>query len=162
MVFFCGGDIMPNCVLYINNSADNVVDKSIDDITSLNVQYKEPTSVINPVVIMSYHPNYLDANYLYLSDFSRYYFVKNITLEHQRLIFECHVDVLMSAKDEILNKTCFIKRQEKVFAQKLDNKKGVIYDSEYPVRADYVTYSKNIGNVGNGVAYYLTVNGGVL
>lgn len=96
---------MATCRLINNKSQANVVSKSLTTIATLNnFHYKEPTDILNPVVIIDYNSGYLNCNYIFLSDFNRYYFVENITVEHQRIILTCKVDVLMSFASDI--KSC--------------------------------------------------------
>ena len=62
----------------------------------------------------------LSANYVYIPDFNRYYFINDITSVRQNLWrLSLHVDVLMSYKKEIKNTKAFISRNEFIYNDKL-------------------------------------------
>lgn len=92
------------------------------------------TDVLNPVLKLS--SNFLDKNYVLIPDFeNRYYFVSSIEmLRGGHMLMNCHVDVLMTYKDIILQTECNIVRQENAPNNKLVdnyctvnvNKKNVI------------------------------------
>lgn len=92
------------------------------------------TDVLNPVLKLS--SNFLDKNYVLIPDFeNRYYFVSSIEmLRGGHMLMNCHVDVLMTYKDVILQTSCNIVRQENAPNNKLVdnyctvnvNKKNVI------------------------------------
>lgn len=59
----------------------------------------------NPVI---YH-----YNYMYISEFDRYYFITDIiNVSNNRWIIKAHVDVLHSFKNDILNSECIIEKIE--------------------------------------------------
>ena len=81
---------------YVNASDEHVLDKSITKVhDNVNVILKDDTNLINPVIIVSgsLAPSY---NYVYLTDFNRYYYVRDITYSQQRYYIALEVDVLMS------------------------------------------------------------------
>lgn len=97
-----------------------VVDKSLID-TGLNanlvktcssVHYKDDVDVLNPVLEISYDASLVSANYVYVQEWGRYYYINNITTGMQRLYFSCHVDVLKTYKNGIKQLKCIIERQE--------------------------------------------------
>ena len=77
----------------------------------------------------------LSANYIYIPDFNRYYFINDITSVRQNLWrLSLHVDVLMSYKKEISNTYAVVGRNQYVFNDYLlddrvsfTNKKEVYY-----------------------------------
>ena len=86
---------------YVNASDEHVLDKSITKVhDNVNVILKDDTNMINPVIIVSgsLAPSY---NYVYLTDFNRYYYVRDITYSQQRYYIALEVDVLMSFKAAI-------------------------------------------------------------
>lgn len=81
--------------------------------SDINVQLKQPCDILNPVFILEYQSDLVNANYLYCPDFSRYYFITNMNLlPGKRMEINCAVDVLMSYRDQIDNIRCVIARQE--------------------------------------------------
>ena len=100
---------------YNNNSEPEKIDKSLSSPITLHGNLKESTSIINPTIIINANdcPN---SNYMYISNFKRYYFINDITSVRNGLWeIKCHVDVLMSFKDDIRKCNALIERQEYEF-----------------------------------------------
>lgn len=76
----------------------------------IDVDFIEASSVINPRLVMSPRSNCLQANYLFLEDFGRYYYINDMTVEKGRVIIDCEVDVLMSFWRDIKEKNIIINR----------------------------------------------------
>lgn len=103
--------------LMINQSDTRDVNKTLATYKmGINCNLKSSTELINPTIYLSKDVGIeLDAfNYVYIPDFSRYYYVQNSSKELGGVIqIDCHVDVLMSHKDAIGNLTAIVERQEK-------------------------------------------------
>lgn len=130
-------------ILYNNHSENNKLNKTIVKIVELSGYLREQTSLINPQILIEFHPDQFDgyvkddnqvyviyngikitwdsfiynyvlsANYVYIPDFNRYYFINDITSVRQNLWrLTLHVDVLMSYKNEIGNTKAFVIRNE--------------------------------------------------
>lgn len=121
--------------LYNCTAENEVVDKT--SYMSANVSTDcemVNTDILNPVLKLS--SNFLDKNYVLIPDFeNRYYFVSSIEmLRGGHMLMNCHIDVLMTYKDIILQTECNIVRQENAPNNKLVdnyctvnvNKKNVI------------------------------------
>lgn len=68
--------------------------------TDVTVRLKEDCSIINPVFESATMP--ATANYIYVSEWGRYYFVTNVTyISNTTKAFSCEVDVLASFKTQI-------------------------------------------------------------
>lgn len=104
-----------------NLSDTNVVDKSLSTLASVNGVLKESTSVITPTLIIQ---NTLPpgCNYLYISDFARYYYVTDVRSIHND-IFEisAHVDVLKTYASQLRNCSGIVARQENKYNLYLDD-----------------------------------------
>lgn len=86
---------------YSNASEEHVLDKDITKINeNVSVVLKDDTNVLSPTLITSQNISHI-FNYIYISDFNRYYYVRNITYSQQRFYIECAVDVLMSFNTDI-------------------------------------------------------------
>ena len=80
---------------------------------TMTAHIKGDTDIMDPVFEIAYNADYMAANYIYCSDWHRYYFiVEPPTVSQQRLLLKCHEDVLYSFKAQILNLDCVIERQE--------------------------------------------------
>lgn len=108
-----------NAKLYFNKSDKRYINKDIEQVYPhsegtppewIKVEFIEPTSIENPRLILSTETNVLQANYLFLEDFGRYYYINNHTLEKGRVIIDCKVDVLMSFATEIMQENVILDR----------------------------------------------------
>lgn len=111
-----------------NYSASNVVNKELEDVVTITGNWREPTSVIDPVVLV-HHPDGVDVsdfmaniNYAYIEVAHRWYYVTNIIAQTNHLWeLHCHVDVLMTYKADILEQQCIVSRQANVYNLDLDD-----------------------------------------
>ena len=93
-----------------------VVNKTLGTaVAILTAVFKNDADILNPVLEVAYNASVLTANYLYIDTLHRYYYIKNIKLDRQRLFLECEVDVLKSYYNEIKNLSCVVSRQENNF-----------------------------------------------
>lgn len=121
---------------YRNLSATNVVDKELGDIVSMSGVLRKGCSIIDPVITVELDNNDVwrsGFNYIYIEAFKRYYFVTNIIAVHgnrpddnfpspvQLWDIHCHVDVLMSYKEQIRALTAVVARQERTYNLMLDD-----------------------------------------
>jgi len=97
-----------------NDRRDVTKTISVDTlIGSMTAHIKGDTDIMDPVFEIAYNRDYMDANYIYCPDWTRYYFITQPpTVSQQRLILTCHEDVLYSFKAAILNLNCVVQRQE--------------------------------------------------
>lgn len=113
-----------NGKLYYNKSDKRYVNKELEEVTyikdgqtmnTVSVEFIEDSDVVNPTLKMTAFTGGLKANYLWLEDLHRYYYIKDWTLSQGYIYIKCHVDVLMSFKDEIMNETVILERQTSEF-----------------------------------------------
>ena len=91
-----------NIDFFINNSDDDTINKSLTAVTSLQGSLKEPCNIENPEITIE-NSGVLGANYCYISEFGRYYYINNqIILSNNRVKLGLTVDVLESFKTQIL------------------------------------------------------------
>lgn len=103
---------------YTNLSDKIVVDKEISQIGSdVTGTLREGCSIIDPVIKFEAPTgiNLLSANYAYISEFGRYYYINNIKCVGN--LFECymHVDVLKTYESGIRSNSAVVARQENRF-----------------------------------------------
>lgn len=94
-------------------SEKNRIGKSISTLYTASGTLREGTSIINPVIRISGAgvPALKNANYMYIPDFNRYYFITDIKSIRNGLIeISGHVDVLQTYSSQIRNNTAIIKR----------------------------------------------------
>lgn len=127
---------MFDIIAYKNASATNVVNKKIEEIVTMRGTLRKACSIIDPVIIVQLDGNEVwrnGFNYIYIDAFKRYYFVTNIinvaggfestTQTNPINLWEihCHVDVLMSYKEQLLTQKAVVARQETQYNLMLDD-----------------------------------------
>lgn len=101
-----------NIVLYRNDSDANHVTKTLTTISTLNGELRENTDLINPQLDIE-GDDILSANYLYIEELSRYYFINDIEFISGEIFrVSCHIDVLQTYATEIKAQNAIIKRQQ--------------------------------------------------
>ena len=105
--------------LYNNTSESHRVKKTISQVAVLTGTVRENSSIISPTVTIQYD-NVTSFNYIYITEFKRYYFVDNVEVGINHLLhLSCSVDVLMSFSNNFLNLYGIIDRQENLYNQYL-------------------------------------------
>lgn len=85
--------------LYSTGDNPKKVTKTLTAISSVTARLVHPCNVLHPELILSgdSNVNAINANYIYIPDFGRYYFIKDHTTDTAvRIILSCEVDPLMS------------------------------------------------------------------
>ena len=86
--------------IYNNNSNNNVLNKKLTLVDTLEFNLKIDNSILQPVLILK---NYSKGNYCYIKEFKRYYYITDIKLLNGGLYqLQLDIDVLMTYKDVIL------------------------------------------------------------
>ena len=100
-----------NIVLYNNKSDSRVLNKSIEQIATIDVILKSAQNIMSPEIMLQTKTLPIEANYCYISDFGRYYYINAQRLDNGNVSkIELTVDVLMSFKDMILKSTVVAER----------------------------------------------------
>ena len=141
--------------LYRNNSENNKVDKDLTLVATYEGELRAETSIIDPTILIECDMSDVAlANYMYIPDFERYYYITNITSVRTSLVqFEAHCDVLMSFKDYILDNVAIIKRQQSDWNLYLDDNKMAFQDPP-------IFTVKKFPQGFSGFTYILYVTGG--
>lgn len=123
--------------LYRTISPRERVTKTLTPVGSaLTGTIKEESSIIDPVIKIS-AADLPDANYMYIQEFKRYYYINNIVCDYDGMFqIEAHVDVLMS-NDAVI-------RQQRAIVAKQQNRWNLyLNDSDYRTYADPWVITKN-------------------
>lgn len=102
-----------NIQIQQTTSEKNRIGKSISTLYTASGALREGTSILNPVIRISGAniPTLKNANYMYIPEFSRYYFITDIKSVRNGLVeISGHVDVLQTYASQIKNNTAIIKR----------------------------------------------------
>lgn len=102
--------------LYKNLSELNKINKVLNDEIELSAILRDEVTVSDPVLLIESQLNLSDYNYVYIEDFKRYYTIIDINIVRTNLWkLYCHVDVLESFKDQILNQKAIIARSQNLY-----------------------------------------------
>ncbi len=98
--------------LYNNLSDPRALRKSITAVGSaFTCDITENCSVENPSFKFQLDNNKLGANYLYVSEWNKYYYItSHDILNKHEVVLNCHIDALMSFKNAILNSEIICER----------------------------------------------------
>ena len=142
--------------LYQNNSENYRLDKSLTAKYAESCTLKDGCSIESPVLLITNANNLSDCNYLYISDFGRYYFIEDIISIRDGLWeIHAHVDVLMTYSTQIKACTATFKRQEHLFNMYLDDPEFRTYN-----KSQVVTKRFSGGHFNKTSSYVLVVAGG--
>ena len=98
-------------VLYNNKSDSRVINKSIEQLGEIDVILKSAQNIMSPEIMLQSKTLPIVANYCFISDFGRYYYINAQRLDNGNVSkIELTVDVLMSFKDMILRSTVVAER----------------------------------------------------
>ena len=137
-----------------NSSPVEKIGKTLSAGNTYSCALKDDTSVLDPVIIIQTSDNIYTYNYMYISDFGRYYFINDIvSLNNNRWMIKAHVDVLETYKTPICANEAVIRRQDKLFNLYLDDSDFHVlnYERVQTLKFPANAFSKNL-------TYVLVVN----
>lgn len=114
-----------------NSSPAEKIGKQLDAGTELTgASLKDETSILKPVVrIRSTDSGITTYNYMYISEFGRYYFIDDIVSINNGLWeISGHVDVLETYKNNILAQSAVIRRQQNKYNLYLNDPDFMTYN----------------------------------
>ena len=146
-----------NVDLYQNESPVEKIGKTLSNSHTISdVVLKRDTSILRPVLLINSAQDIYTYNYMYISEFGRYYFIDDIrSINNNMWEISAHVDVLETYKTDILSNTAVLKRQEKKFNLYLD-------DPEFKVLNNYRIQTKRFAGTSGWTKqlhYVLVTNG---
>lgn len=110
--------------------------------TPTQCKLKSPCSVLKPVLEIKISPanqsSWVSANYAYIPDFNRYYFITSTVLNGNIVELSLVVDHLASWKAAITGSTQYVLRSSSSY-------NGTIKDSRYPIKAVNPDHSGTYG-----------------
>lgn len=115
--------------LYTNSSDPRVLDKTITAIASdITCRPALPFDILSPRIILSYTAANAAANYAYISELGRYYYISSVQLlTGLEMQLNLKVDVLKTYSSQIKSCTGTVIRSESV------GKPGIYPDSKLPI-----------------------------
>ena len=105
-----------NLNLFQNNSDKNVMWKQITTKANLTGTLRDGCSVIDPIIQVERlgASDIPFINYCEIVEFGRYYYINDIVCVGKLFELHCHIDVLMTYKDQVKSIPAVIARQETV------------------------------------------------
>lgn len=142
--------------LYQNASPVEKIGKNLTNSHTISdVLLKRDTSILRPVLLVNSVQDIHTYNYMYIAEFSRYYFIDDIRSVNNNLWeISAHVDVLETYKAKILANTAVIKRQQNKYNLYLDDPEFKTYNNE-----QIQTLKFPANNFNKQLSYVLVVNG---
>lgn len=142
--------------LYNTYSEKNALNKSLVNQLDFEGTLRGETSITNPVFNIESATNLSTYNYCYISDFGRYYFIKNIrAIRNEFWEISLVVDVLMSFRSDILNSEGIIISTENVNADVYQNHDS--WNTTVKSKTDIIPFSSGLLESGE---YILITAGG--
>ena len=142
--------------LYTNTSPENFITKNVTQLgTQLTGDLREGTSIVRPGIKIEAAAIPAAANYMYITDFGRYYFIDDIeTAEHGLYIIRARVDVLGTYSTQIKACRGIVHRAESKYNTYLDDGSFRAYSTPHIVTMAFPNYFAN-------QTFVLAVAGGV-
>lgn len=127
--------------LYENKSDEIVLDKNITTLATYNGYMKNESSILNPIIRIEGAfniGNLVNANYMYLPDYRRYYYVTDIVQIRANLVeITGRVDVLMSFKDEIRLCSGIVRKNANEYNVYLDDGSLKVYQNKLIITKEF-------------------------
>ena len=99
-----------NIEFMFNNEPMEKIQKTPRGLFTLSGDLRDESSIVDPVFLIEYQ-NPINANYAYIAEFQRYYYIRNITAVRTGLWrIELHTDVLKTFSEGILGSPCVVNR----------------------------------------------------
>lgn len=113
-----------NINLYYNGSDTHDINKALTAVAlDVACDFKAPVDIENPEITIAATDAYDRANYAYIAEFGRYYYLKPIVQNNQIITYQGLSDPLMSFKSAILASNAVIKRNPWHFDKYLPDEK---------------------------------------
>ena len=139
----------------MNNQQElNKISKSPASVMSLTGTLREETDIINPEINVEYSGTLTNVNYMYISEFHRYYFITKIESVRTGLWrIYAHCDVLKTYAEAILGTEAVIARSESDWNLYLNDSMFKVYSNPR------FCIAKFNGNFSEHTSYVLVMNG---
>ena len=138
----------------MNNQEElNKISKSPATVMTLTGTLREETDIVDPQINVEYSGTLTNVNYMYISEFHRYYFITKIESIRTGLWrIYAHCDVLKTYSEAILGTPAVVARNENMYNIMLD-------DSMFKVQSNPRLQIANFPNKFTGESYVLVMKG---
>ena len=131
---------MFNVVLMTNTSPKNYMSKSLTNVATVSGVLKDESNIVNPQIEIELASAHAHINYLYISEFGRYYFVNDVVSVRNGLWrFDCTSDPLTSFASQIRGCTGIVRRAQnpKAYNVMLDDGSFRAYNNPHVVTKEF-------------------------
>lgn len=98
-----------------NNEPMNKITKNPEVKFTLTGDLKDESSIVDPEILVEYE-NPITANYAYIAEFNRYYYIRDITCVRDHIWrIKMHCDVLKTFSEGILSSPCIVSKSSSRF-----------------------------------------------
>ena len=119
---------MATVTLMTTTDDPRVLDKVTTTIATVTAKPTENCSILSPRLVLNFSSSIAAANYMYIQEWNRYYFIDNITVSPgSEIIITGSVDVLKTYSAAIKNCTATVIRSESA------GKPGIYPDNKLPI-----------------------------
>ena len=138
----------------MNNTDElNKITKHPSSVLTLEGTLRDEASIVDPVILVEYDGALTGVNYMYISQFHRYYFINDIVSVRNKLWrIHAHCDVLKTYSEGILGTPAVVARNENKYNLLLD-------DSMFKVESDPRLQICKFPQKFTGQSYLLIMNG---
>ena len=138
----------------MNNQEElNKISKSPSSVMTLTGTLREETDIVDPQINVEYSGTLTNVNYMYISEFHRYYFITKIESIRTGLWrIYAHCDVLKTYSEAILGTPAVVARNENRYNIMLD-------DSMFKVQSNPRLQIAKFPNKFTGESYVLVMKG---
>lgn len=113
-----------NVILYHNKSDKREAYKSLKSLGSYEGELKEDSGIVNPTILLNMSSIPKNANYAYIAEFGRYYYVGESVSKGSTLWqVSMSSDPLMTSYDQLIKLSAVIERQENVMNWYLEDQR---------------------------------------
>lgn len=118
--------------LMMNNDPYNKINKNPVTVSTVTGELVDNCNIVDPEIMIQYDGAFINANYAYIPEFGRYYFIKNAETPSNGLWkLTMHTDVLMSFASAILHSPATVARSSNNFNMYLNDDHFAIQENPY-------------------------------
>jgi hypothetical protein len=137
------------------SSPKNKIGKTLTGDKTYNCWFKNPTSILRPVIVLETSDDLTAYNYMQISELGRSYFIDDIVSLHIDMWeIHAHVDVLETYATQIKANTAVIRRNENQYNLYLNDPELITLNTE-----QISTYKFSKTDFSKTLNYVLVVNG---
>ena len=131
---------------------------SIGTLSNITINPTDTMSMTKPVLVMAYDSKYLTANYVYISEFDRYYHCSVSIAPGRRCIVNCVVDPLYTFRSGLLNIPVTVIRSESAGINYVPDKQLPVDPSRFQLIGIGQGYFQNPFSFTSGRRFAIQIN----